>query len=111
MAGITPAGAGRFKGRASPAELTAQGIEAVSFFCRRQKKIQADSPVSGALRRKCAQKIFMRLSCYPRNAYTSLPNRDFARRPMANETAATLKLMIAISPKRRQKGSDWATAR
>jgi hypothetical protein len=25
--------------------LTAQGIEAVSFFCRRQKKIQAESPV------------------------------------------------------------------
>jgi hypothetical protein len=45
----------RFKGRDGPAGLTAQGIEAVSFFCRRQKKIQAESPVlprSGRMRPK-----------------------------------------------------------
>jgi hypothetical protein len=39
----------------------AQGIEAVSFFCRRQKKIQAESPVSGVLRRKCAQKTRIKM--------------------------------------------------
>jgi hypothetical protein len=32
----------------------AQGIGAVSFFCRRQKKIQADSPVFCGSK-KCAQ--------------------------------------------------------
>jgi hypothetical protein len=34
----------------------AQGIEAVSFCRWRRQKIQADSPVSGAEHRKCAQK-------------------------------------------------------
>jgi hypothetical protein len=36
--------------------LTAQGIEVEILFCRvAVKKIEAESPVSGALRRKCAQ--------------------------------------------------------